>query len=130
MLSISERARRYVRKCPPAISGQHGHDQAFHVAAILVNGFGLSESEALVILQEWNGSCVPPWSESDLRHKVNSVASVAHSKPRGWLLTERGSLSPLAPLPKVAKVKKPEFSAAALKRVAAKAAAVGDIVSF
>jgi len=141
MLSISERARRYVQKCPPAISGQRGHDQAFHVAVILVHWFGLSESEAMVIFREWNASCVPEWSESELAHKITSAASASHSMPRGWLLGERtargqrtengGQTSPhLGPLSSAATVAKAAFVPAVLKRVATKIAAVGDIVRF
>ena len=47
VLTITERARRYIAKCPPAISGQRGHDATFRVAAVLWNGFGLSETDTL-----------------------------------------------------------------------------------
>ena len=40
MLNVIERARRYIAKCLPAISGQGGHDATFHVACVLVHGFG------------------------------------------------------------------------------------------
>src|SRR2546421_194248 len=46
--------RVHIARCPPAISGQRGHDATYHVAAILVWGFALSEAEALMLLQEWN----------------------------------------------------------------------------
>ena len=64
MLTVIERARRYVAKCPPAISGQAGHDATFHVACVLVNGFAFGEPDALALLREWNQSCLPPWSVS------------------------------------------------------------------
>jgi hypothetical protein len=86
MLTIIERARRYVAKCPPAISGQAGHDATFHVACVLLNGFALGEPDALALLREWNQSCLPPWSEAELVHKVRSAASVQHKEPRGYLL--------------------------------------------
>src|SRR5438309_2362088 len=86
MVEVLERARRYIGKCPVAISGAGGHDATFHVAAILVWGFALSEAEALMVLQEWNRQCVPPWSESQLVHKVRSAATAAHSDARGYLL--------------------------------------------
>ena len=60
MLTVIERARRYVQKCDAAISGQGGHDQTFHVACVLVHGFDLPEGDALTVLQEWNGACSPP----------------------------------------------------------------------
>ena len=48
-LSTFERARRYIAKCPPSISGQGGHNAAFHVAAVLTHGFGLSDAECLAL---------------------------------------------------------------------------------
>ena len=85
-LPVIERARRYIAKCPPAISGQGGHDATFHVAACLVHGFALGEPDALAVLSEWNRVCVPPWSERELRHKVESASKASHSEPRGCLL--------------------------------------------
>lgn len=60
MLTIIERARRYIAKCRVAISGQRGHDTTFHVAAILWQGFGLTEADTLMLLREWNCGCQPP----------------------------------------------------------------------
>lgn len=85
-LPAIERARRYVAKCPPAISGQGGHDATYHVAACLVHGFALSEPDALALLSEYNQSCVPPWSERELRHKIESVSRANFDEPRGCLL--------------------------------------------
>jgi hypothetical protein len=86
MVEVIERARRYVAKCPAGVSGQGGHDATFHAAAVLVWGFALGETEALMLLNEYNGRCVPPWSERELQHKVRSAAQAAHREPRGWLL--------------------------------------------
>jgi hypothetical protein len=85
-LSVTERARRYIAKCPAAVSGQRGHDATFHVAASLVHGFALDEGDALALLAEWNRLCVPPWSERELRHKIESAGKAIHSGPRGCLL--------------------------------------------
>lgn len=68
------RARAYLAKCQPAVSGQGGHDQTFKVADKLVNGFGLAVDAALSLLMEdWNGRCDPPWSEKDLLHKLQDA---------------------------------------------------------
>jgi len=67
---IVSRARAYIAKEPPAISGQHGHDRCYHVACVLVQGFGLSEAQALEAIQDWNRTCRPPWSDVELRHKI------------------------------------------------------------
>ena len=136
MLTTTERARLYIAKCPPAISGQRGHDATFHVAAVLFNGFALSETDSLALLGEYNQRCVPPWSEAELIHKVKSAANAQHPDPRGYLLNGRSGSEarsgswwdgcrtlPAAP-------PKPEFSPEVLRRVAAKTAAVGDVVAF
>lgn len=70
---VFERARQYISKIDGAISGQRGHDITFKVACVLVLGFGLDEQSALSLLREWNTKCQPPWSESELAHKVRSA---------------------------------------------------------
>ena len=86
MVSVIERARRYIAKCAPAISGQGGHGATFHVAAVLAHGFALAESDALMLLREWNLGCQPPWSERELRHKIASAVTAEHAEARGYLL--------------------------------------------
>jgi hypothetical protein len=85
-MDVVERARRYIAKCDPAISGQGGHDAAYHVAACLVHGFALGEADGLALLTEWNRVCVPPWSERELRHKIESAGKASHREPWGCLL--------------------------------------------
>ena len=71
--AVVERARRYVSMIPGAVSGQKGHNATFYVACVLVLGFGLSDSEAMGVIREWNQSCEPPWSERELEHKIQSA---------------------------------------------------------
>jgi hypothetical protein len=85
-----ERAQRYIEKCPPGISGDGGHTATFNVAVALVNGFALPDAEAWTLLQQFNGTCSPPWSESELRHKLTSAINTPHTKPRGHLLGGKG----------------------------------------
>lgn len=131
MLNMVERARRYVAKCPHAVSGQGGHNATFHVAAVLVHGFALGEADALALLGEWNRSCVPPWSDGDLRHKIKSAANTVHLLPRGHLLGDdakngrAGSTKPLPPPPP-----KPTFNPETLKRVANKVSGIEDVIRF
>lgn len=89
--AVVERARKYLLKIPPAISGQRGHDQTFHAACVLILGFGLSEQEALPILAEWNVGCQPPWSERELSRKLSEAAKqigercyLRNAKPDRW----------------------------------------------
>src|SRR5690606_3701479 len=68
-----ERARKYLAKVPPAVSGQSGHNTTFHAACVLVCGFMLERQQALGLLAEWNQACQPPWSDRELEHKVDSA---------------------------------------------------------
>lgn len=73
---------------PPAVSGQDGHGQTYSLAIALYHGFNLSEQEAWTLLQAYNLKCSPPWSERELRHKMNDAQQKQHSNPRGWLLND------------------------------------------
>lgn len=54
----------------PAIEGEGGDAHTFRVAAILIHDFALTDEEAWPLLQEWNTTCRPPWSDRDLRAKL------------------------------------------------------------
>jgi RecA-family ATPase len=88
-MELPERIRAYVDACPPAISGQGGHNQTFGLACSLINGFALSEAEALHYLTQFNQRCQPPWTERELIHKIKSALNTVHEKPRGHLVGEK-----------------------------------------
>jgi hypothetical protein len=81
--ALIHRAAAYISKEPPAISGQGGHDRCFHVACILRVDFTLSVDEAFEVIQEWNARCQPPWSEKEIRHKLEDADK--QQGPRGRL---------------------------------------------
>jgi hypothetical protein len=82
---VLARARAHVATIPGAVSGQNGHRRTYHVACVLVLDFKLSVAQALPILQSWNATCEPPWSETELLHKLESADN--SDDPRGKLLT-------------------------------------------
>jgi hypothetical protein len=102
--ALLARARNYVTTLPSAVSGEHGHDAAFRVAATLVHGFALSGSDAMPIIEEYNARCVPPWSRKELEHKLRSAARwTKYDKPHGHLIgasREVAAAQPPAPRPK------------------------------
>lgn len=65
-------ALAYASKLPPAVSGQHGHDATF-VACLKLLQFPLSDDELWEALSTWNSTCSPPWSEADLKRKLNQA---------------------------------------------------------
>ncbi len=94
-IDLERRALAYLAKLPPAISGQGGHAATYTVATALVHGFGLDPELALALLQqEYNPRCEPPWTEKELRHKVEDAASKPHTRPHGWLRDHERELPP------------------------------------
>lgn len=86
---VMDRARRYLASCEPAISGQGGQRALFWAALTMTRGFLLNPSDAAdLILADYNPSCVPPWSESEVRRYCEN-ASRFREKPLGWLLTAK-----------------------------------------
>lgn len=84
---IAERAAKYLRALPAAISGSGGHNATYYAATALVHGFALTRMDALLLLKTvFNPRCKPPWSERELEHKVREAATREHKYPYGWLL--------------------------------------------
>ncbi len=92
---LLRRARSYVEKMPPAISGQGGHAATFNVALVLKRGFALDDGDAMVILSAYNARCEPPWSPQELRHKLDDAAGSTRL-PLGYLLEDERQSSPAA----------------------------------
>lgn len=131
MLSLIERAQKYVAKMPPAVSGQNGHGATFHVACVLVQGFGLTPAQAMPLLQEFNLRCEPPWKERELRHKLDGAEKAFNSdKGRGYL-AKGMEFSPSADYREkhnVAPAEKPQFEETALSRFAGELAGNVDLL--
>lgn len=64
--------RYELRRLGPAISGHGGHNRTFVAANICVR-YGLSAEAAWAQLLEYNATCLPPWTESELRHKLDDA---------------------------------------------------------
>jgi hypothetical protein len=88
-ITIDERISRYMERVDPAVSGQHGHTATFLAARVLIQGFGLSTDQAWPFALTYNARCMPPWSERDLRRKLDQALVLkSEDKPRGYLLGE------------------------------------------
>ncbi len=85
-----ERARRYVAAIPPAVAGNGGDAATFRVCCRLVRGFALEDEDALNVLADWNSACTPPWSDEELRAKLQGARRYGR-EPVGGLLV--GSLT-------------------------------------
>jgi P4 family phage/plasmid primase-like protien len=65
-----ERARKWLEKRGPAISGQRGDEFTLTTASWMVREFALIDDDALELLLDWNQRNSPPWSEAELRVKI------------------------------------------------------------
>jgi hypothetical protein len=79
LLKVIEDARQYLSKMQPAIEGQGGHKQTFKVACRLIIDFDLSPDQAWPIALEYNARCKPPWSDADLRRKLEEADTSGRS---------------------------------------------------
>jgi len=89
---VIDRARKYLAQVPGAVSGQNGHDETYRAAAKLVVDFALQPADAYPLLAEWNGTCNPPWSEHELRRKLEEV-DAKETGPRGLKLVDDRPMS-------------------------------------
>lgn len=81
---VIERAAKYLAKVPIAVDGSNGSADCFKAACICRKGFCLSLDDSLDAMREWNANCQPPWSEYELRHKLEDAGKA--SGPTGYLL--------------------------------------------
>jgi hypothetical protein len=75
---------------PPAISGEQGHSALFDATTAVMIGFDLDAATTKrLLLDEYNWRCVPPWSEQEIDHKIEQVATHStreRDRGRGYLL--------------------------------------------
>jgi hypothetical protein len=91
MVSVVERAVRYIEATPGAVSGNQGHSQTFALTSTLIHGFCLDGALVYSLLEtHYNPKCEPPWSGSELEHKVKSAIATPPNKPSGWMLDSPG----------------------------------------
>jgi hypothetical protein len=103
-MTLPDRISRYINRCEPALSGEHGHDSTFAVAIKLTWGFALSVEAAWPFMLGYNSRCKPRWCERDLLRKLNqALTHHGHTKPRGYLLGEAVNyyIPPSTALPKL-----------------------------
>jgi len=91
-VGVRARASAYLAKCEPAIQGHSGHTALLKAARALVEGFDLTQAEALDMLwSEYNPRCVPPWNPDkpserrDFERKVTEALKTPKA-PAGHLV--------------------------------------------
>jgi hypothetical protein len=90
-----DRILRYIVKVDPAVSGKGGSNPTFRLANTLVWGFELTTEQAHPFMTMYSmQKCDPPWSETEISHKLEDALEADHgSKPRGYLWGEESASS-------------------------------------
>jgi hypothetical protein len=82
-----ERARAYVRRLDPSVSGQRGHAALYWAAVICVRGFLLDDGAAFEVLAEYNRRAIPEWSPIEIERKIQQARKASRLRnAEGWLL--------------------------------------------
>jgi putative DNA primase/helicase len=85
--SVESKAIKYFESVPGAIDGQDGSSTGLWAARCAVRGFKMGVQGGLdFLLKHWNSKCLPPWTETELRHKCEDAGRLLFNKPEGWLL--------------------------------------------
>lgn len=75
-LDVDERVRRakqWLAKRPPAVENHGGDKDTYSACCGVAIGFDLPEDEAWAVLCDWNTKCMPPWTEHELRRKLQNA---------------------------------------------------------
>ena len=69
------RAEAWLATVEGAVASQGGHNATMRVAGRLIQDpdFDLTPNDALALMLLWNETCDPPWSEKELRHKIDDA---------------------------------------------------------
>lgn len=70
-----DRARHYLLNEAPIAQVGNGGDETTFKVACRVKDFGVSEADALGLMDDWNLRCHPPWDAADLSLKVKNAYS-------------------------------------------------------
>ncbi len=84
-----ERARAYLEHVDPAIQGQDGSTKTLVAAAHVALGFMLPADHALHAMRDWNQRCQPPWSDRELKRKIDQALKGYRNVQPGQHLTSR-----------------------------------------
>jgi hypothetical protein len=83
------RARSYLAKMSPAVSGSGGHDALWAAVLAMRVGFDLDEATTrYLIVNDFNLRCDPPWDARDIDHKLHGAERADKLNERGYLLRD------------------------------------------
>ena len=71
----------WLEKAPRAVAGSNGSATTMKVVSVVTRYFELGADAAYDALSDWNASCEPPWSERELRRKIDQVERYSTFRP-------------------------------------------------
>lgn len=72
-----------IRAGDVAIEGQGGDARTYRLACEIQN-LGLTEATAYDVLKPWNDQCRPPWSDDELRVKIENASQYSQNEAGAW----------------------------------------------
>jgi P4 family phage/plasmid primase-like protien len=85
------RCESYLDRVHPAVEGQGGDAHTYYVAGI-GHDFGLYKEDFWPLLLRWNLKCEPPWTEEELRKKMERAYERARGEFGNLLFLNRDSV--------------------------------------
>jgi hypothetical protein len=79
----------YVSKVESSIEHQRGSIQTFKFACCLAQEFDLSIEQSRPIINRYNLTCVPIWSEGEIQHKLEDAQEKVSEAKRGCKIPKR-----------------------------------------
>lgn len=135
--TVVERAAKYLSamESPRRAKSdpQDSHLVVLNAAVALVRGFKLPRDKAEVLLREYLGRSDKPWTEPEIRHKMDAAEGYADNREPGYLLgnglSTQGDVSQKADAVKRFPVtQKASYDVEALKRFAGGWAEIVDLI--
>lgn len=79
--NLPERGIKYVSSVPPAVQGEAGDLTTYRIAAHLVRDLSIPNDQALALMLEWNKANSPPWTERELKLKIENARKYGKTEP-------------------------------------------------
>lgn len=96
-MSNVDKAIQYLKSAAISTEGDGGDNQAFKTAAYIIDKFNIDQNVLLgLMLSHWNCRCLPPWSENDLRIKIENAFKYSNKSKnhmfQGLLVDSKGAV--------------------------------------
>jgi hypothetical protein len=75
-------AKNALRDAAPAVQGSNGSRDCLRAAFLLIRGYCIPPEAAFDLLwSDYNPRCVPPWSDTEIMHKIDDAENAVNNVP-------------------------------------------------